>query len=76
MSFVVRGAPILAPREIVHPEQCDFQAQPGRATLRHYSRRLRAGKTVKNRRRRATVRREKFRACHCPDGCGLYLQPA
>ena len=34
--------------------------------LRHNNRRLRAGKTVKNRRRRATVRRKKFRACHCP----------
>ena len=39
---------------------------PARAALRHNNRRLRAGKTVKNRRRRATVRRKKFRACHCP----------
>src|ERR1700719_2341617 len=35
--------------------------------LRHIYRRLRAGKTVQTRRRRATVRRNKFRACHCPE---------
>src|ERR1700688_46623 len=51
----------------VHPEQCDVPAKPGRATLRHIDRRLRAGKTVQNRRRRATVRREKFRASHCSE---------
>src|SRR4029077_4446644 len=62
-----RRAPFRALREIVHPEQCDVPAKPGRATLRHIDRRLRAGKTVKDRRRRATVRREKFRACHCSE---------
>src|SRR5579872_1954771 len=51
----------------VHPERCVLPALPDGATLRDYSRRLRAGKTVKIRRRRATVRREKFRARHCPE---------
>ena len=37
-----------------------FPRQLGCATLRHINRRLRAGKTVQNRRRRATVRREKI----------------
>src|ERR1700680_2345491 len=67
LSFVARRAPFRALREIVHPEQCDVPAKPGRATLRHIDRRLRAGKTVQNRRRRATVRREKFRASHCSE---------
>src|ERR1700688_3687590 len=51
----------------VHPEQCDVPAKPERATLRHIDRRLRAGKTVQDRRRRATVRRENFRASHCSE---------
>src|ERR1700693_6469396 len=65
-----RRAPFRALGEIVHPEQCDVPAKPERATLRHIDRRLRAGKTVQNRRRRATVRREKFRASHCPEFWG------
>ena len=65
-----RRAPVRALREFVHPEHCSVPAEPERATLRHNDRRLRAGKTVKNRRRRATVRREKFRASHCPDFIG------
>src|SRR5689334_20349384 len=45
--------------EAVHSEQCEeLPALPELATLRHIHRRLRAGKTVKSRRRRATVRRE------------------
>ena len=47
--------------EAVHPEQREeFPALPELAPLRHIHRRLRAGKTVKSRRRRATVRREKI----------------
>jgi hypothetical protein len=52
---------------LFHPERCDVTGLAGGATLRHINRRLRAGKTVKCRRRRATVRREKFRACHCSE---------